>query len=258
MFPLGFRSFCILFFGLFLVQCATTNPDNEKAAYGHFKLGVSFLSQGKKAQALEQLLKAKELDGKNPMVHNHLGLAYYFLNEYEHSIISLKNALSLKANYSEAHNNLGRVYIAIKDFEEARKHLNIAASDLTYQNKDKVWLNLGLSYFFQNQYKKSENFFLKSISMNRNNCLAYNYYGRAQVEQEHFKAAAKALDQAIYHCRKRGFDEPHYYSAIAFFRLGYKAKAISRLEEGRKKFPDGPNRKKIDEMMNLMKLTDTK
>jgi len=257
---LGLRN--VLLITIFILSSSacvsTSSPNNEKAAYSHFRLGVSLLTQNKKEKALEQLLIARDLDTKNEQVFNHLGLTYFFMKEYEHSIIALKNALDLKPNYSEAHNNLGRVYIEIKDFAKARIHLNRAASDLTYGHRDKVWLNFGLSYFFNDQYKKSENYFLKSISMNRKNCLAYNFYGRAQVEQENFKKAAKTLDQAIYHCRKKGFDEPHYYSAIAFFRMGYKAKAIARLQEGRKKFPRGPNRKKIDEMINLMKLTDTK
>ncbi len=246
---------CIL---LMVLMSCSTNQDNPKVAYSHFQLGVSLLAKGQKAKALEQLLTAKELDPDNALIHNHLGLCYYFLKEYEHAILALKNAIELNSGYSEAHNNLGRVYIEIKDFERARKHLAQAAADLTYSNKDKVWLNFGLTYFFQNEYEKSENYFLKAISMNRENCLAYNYYGRSQVEQERFQKASKALDQAIYHCRLKGFDEPHYYSGISFFRLGYKSKAIARLEEGRKKFPNGPNREKIDEMINLMKLTDTK
>ncbi len=247
-----------IFWGLLIAACASKNPENEKAAYNHFKLGVNFIAQNKRAQGLDQLLIAKKLDPKNPLILNHLGLAYFFMGEHEHAIIELKNAISEKEDYSEAHNNLGRAYIEVKNFAAAQAHLDKAAADLTYSHKDKVWLNYGLSYFFQNDFKKSENYFLKAISMNRKNCLAYSYYGRAQVEQENFKKAAKTLDQAIYHCRKKGFDEPYYYSAIAMFRLGYKSNAISRLEEGRKKFPKGENRKKIDEMLNLMKLTETR
>ena len=119
-------------------------------------------------------------------------------------------------------------------------------------------MNIGLSYFYEGQYEKSQNYFLKSISANRDNCLAYNYYGRSLIELEDFKKAAKTLDQAIYHCQRTGLDEPHYYSAISLFRLGAKAKAIARLQEGQKLFPNGPNKHKIAEMINLMKLTETK
>ncbi len=243
---------------VFLGACQSSDKGNHKVAYSHFRLGVNLLAQGKKPEALEQFLIAKELDPDSALISNHLGLAYYFLQEYEHAVVALKEAIDLKPKYSEAHNNLGRVYIDMSDYSAARKHLSVAANDLTYGAKDKVWLNLGLSYFFENRYDKSESYFLKSISLNRNNCLGYNYYGRVQIEKEQYQQAAKALDQAIYHCKRKGFDEPHYYSAIAFFRLGFKEKAIARLEEGLKKFPKGPNREKIEEMIKLMKITETK
>ena len=244
-------------FFIFLSGCAT-DPQNKHLAYQHFKMGVGDVLKGNHAKGLAELLKARELDSENPLILNHLGMAYYLMGEYEHAVVELENAIEENPKYSEAHNNIGRVYIDIKDFQKARVHLFKAAGDLTYQKKDKVWLNIGLSYFFENRFKKSQQYFLKSISKNRNNCLAHNYYGRTQVELEKFDRASKSLDQAIFHCRQSGFDEPHYYAAISLFRLGKKSKAIARLQEGRKLFPNGPNRKKMDEMIRLMKLTETK
>ena len=172
--------------------------------------------------------------------------------------MNLKEALKQKPNYSEAHNNIGRVYVQIKDFDSAIEHLQKAASDLTYASKDKVWVNYGLAYFSQDKFKKSEAYFLKAMGMNRKNCLAYNYYGRALVEQEQFEKAAKTMDQAIYHCKHKGLDEPHYYGAVSLLRLGYKAKALARLEEAQKKFPNGPNRNNIDKMIDMMRLTPSR
>lgn len=250
-------SFCISMFCLLLAACATTE-ENKQLAYNHFKIGVTFQAKDQKEQALQQLLLARDLDPDNEMIQNHLGLAYYFLKEYELAVVSFKNALAIKPNFSEAQNNLGRTYVDLNDFQNARLHLTMAANDLTYPHKDKVWVNFGLSYFNQNDFKNSQTYFLKAISANRNNCLAYNYYGRAQIELEKFDKAVKAMDQAIYHCQLKGFDEPYYYGAISYFRLGYKAKAIARLQEGRKLFPDGPNKEKINEMFNLMRITETK
>lgn len=245
----------LVFLTSFISSCSTTS-ENKPAAYSHFKIGVSFVAKGQYAKGLDHLLKAKQFDPRNPLYLNHLGLTYYFMEEHALAIQAMKNAIEEKPSYSEAHNNLGRTYIEIKDFESARKHLLIAAADLTYPHQDKVWLNMGLSYFMQNKFKKSQNYFLKSISANRSNCLAYNYYGRTEIELENFRKAAKILDQAIYHCRKKGTDEPHYYSAIALFRTGYKSRAMARLKEGRKLFPSGPNRTKMDEMLKLMSITE--
>ena len=240
-----------------LANCATSEEDKE-LAYNHYRIGVSLLAKNQNEKALEQLLLASKLDPSNPLILNHLGLAYYFQREYELAIITLQNAISKQANYSEAHNNIGRIYVDIKDFSQARKHLMMAAGDLTYPHKDKVWLNIGLSYFYENSFENSKKYFLKSISVNRKNCLAYNYYGRSLIELEQFKPATEAFDKAIFHCRQRGLDEPHYYSDISLFRIGDKASAIARLQEGRKLYPKGPNKKKIEEMINLMRITETK
>lgn len=241
---------------LLLGACASTD-ENKQIAYNHFKIGVTFQSQDQKEKALQQLLLARDLDPGNELILNHLGLAYYFLKEYERAVVTFNSALDVKPNYTEAMNNLGRTYIDMNDFVSAQQILNKASNDLTYPSKDKIWLNLGLSYFNQNNFKQSQNYFLKAIAANRENCLAYNYYGRSQIELEKYDKAVKAMDQAIYHCRVKGFDEPHYYGAISLFRLGYKSKAIARLQEGRKLYPDGPNKQKMEEMINLMKITET-
>jgi type IV pilus assembly protein PilF len=246
----------LLIIPLVCLVCCTTSGRKRELAYGHFKIGVTMLNQQKLEPALEQLQKAHELDPKDPMILNHLGLAYFFLKEYNLAILNLNKAVSLKPDFTEAHNNLGRAYIEVKNFNQARKHLSTAAQDLTYISKDKVWLNLGLSYFHENQYEKSLNYFVKSISYNRDNCLAYNYYGRSLLETEDYKKAVTALDQAIYHCRKRGLDEPHYYGAISLYRLGYKSKALARLKEGRKLFPEGENKTRIDDMIKILRVTD--
>jgi len=150
------------------------------------------------------------------------------MGELDESIYHLKKSISAKSNYSEARNNLGRVYIDAKNFEAARQQLKLALSDLTYPNRDKILVNLGLSYFLQDNQAMAEPFFLKAIAANRKNCLGYNYLGRSLIEIEQFKRAQKTLNQAILHCRESNFDEAHYFSAIALFRDGRKNHAISK------------------------------
>lgn len=247
---LALLSFC------FLCQCQP-HRENAKTAQHHYRLGATLLQKKDLESGLKHLLIAKKLDPNDPNIRNQLGVAYYLMGEYEHSILSFKDALSIKDSFSEAHNNVGRVYIDVKSFERARKHLQTASEDLTYPHKDKVWLNYGLSYFFEFKYEKSLNYFLKSIATNRRNCLSHSYYGRALVELERFDDAARSLDKAIYHCQGRKFDEPHYYGAIALFRLGQKKMAMARLQEAIKLYPKGAYRKKIQEMLDLMRITDS-
>jgi hypothetical protein len=48
-------------------------------------------------------------------------------------------------------------------------------------------------------------------------------------------------------CEKNQFDEPEYYSAISYYRLGEKSKAKSRFEALKAK--DGPFHDKAAEML---------
>ena len=76
----GLTSFFILpFLAFFLTFCTTPKESQEKVAYSHFQIGVKLLSQGKRAQALEQLLLARDMDPLNPLILNHLGLVYFFM-----------------------------------------------------------------------------------------------------------------------------------------------------------------------------------
>ncbi len=211
------------------------------------------MAKGQKYKSLQQLLTAHKLDPSNTLILNHLGMTYYFLKEYEHAIVTLKEAIRKNPNYSEAHNNLGRVYIEIKDFQSARKHLAKASSDLTYSHKDKVWLNLGLSYFFDGKFKKSELYFQKALENNDKNCLVHNYYGRSQMDLGKFKKAVHAFNEAIKTCGEKHSYEPHYYGAISLFHLGYQSKALSFLSNSRKHF-SGLNLQKIDRVIKQMKI----
>ena len=242
----------IILFSLF-ASCVGKNKNKKDMAHHHFRIGVSLLAKDQKSKSLQQLLTAHKLDPSNTLILNHLGMAYYFLKEYEHAIVTLKEAIRKDPNHSEAHNNIGRVYIEIKDFQLARKHLSKASSDLTYSHKDKVWLNLGLSYFFEGKFKKSKTYFLKSLGNNDKNCLAQNYYGRSQMELEKFKQAIQAFNKAIQTCGKKHSYEPHYYGAISLFHLGHQLKALSFLSQSRQYF-SGLNLQKIDRAIKEMKV----
>ena len=241
-----------------LVSCTSNHKDKERTAHNRFRIGVSLLAKNQKSKALEQLLLAHKTNPSDTLILNHLGMAYYFLKEYEHSIVTLKQALQLKPDYSEVHNNLGRVYIEIQDFQKAREHLLKASLDLTYPHKDKVWLNLGLSYFFEQRYQKSEEYFKKALQANNQNCLVHNYYGRSQMELGKFRKAASTFNKAIHSCQKnKAFGEPYYYGALCIFRLGNASKAIAYLSAGRK-HSSKPMQGKMDKILDQMRISRKK
>jgi tetratricopeptide (TPR) repeat protein len=103
------------------------------------------------------------------------------------------------------------------------------------------------------KFDKARIYFEKSLAIQRTNCLAHSFLGRALYEEKKFDKAALELDRAIGFCQKDGFDEPHYYSGLSYFDLGAKDKAIARLEALIKLFPGGKYADKARSMLEVMK-----
>lgn len=216
-------------------------------------MGSSQFESGNFPAALSDLLKAEELDSTNPAVQNNLGLVYFMRQRYDLSEQHLRRALSLNKKYSEARNNLGRVLIEESKFTEAEKELQIVLDDLTYPAIDKAYVNMGLAQFNQKNYKDAKESFLHAMNVARDNCIANAYYGRTFFEMKQYDKAAPALDTAIGFCQKALYDEPHYYSALTYYRLGDKEKSMARFSEIVKLYPDGKYREKSKAMLDMLR-----
>ena len=96
MLRLSLRYISLLFF---IVGCGSSR-ENTRTADSHLQLGSSMIQKGQYEQGLKQLLVGRKLDSSNPKIHNQLGVTYYLMKEYEHSILSFKDALSSKERYS--------------------------------------------------------------------------------------------------------------------------------------------------------------
>lgn len=203
--------------------------------------------------ALSSLLQAEKLDSQNPLIHNNLGLTYFMRQRLDLAESHLRKALSLKKDYSDARNNLARVLIEQKKDQEAEKEIQIVLADLTYPGIDRAYVNLGLSHFNRKQWAQAQQAFEKAVVANRENCLAHTYLGRSEFERSDYTRAAKTLDRAVTFCQKQFFDEPHYYSALAWYRLGDLNQSIARFEQVAKIYPDGQYKEKARAMLELIR-----
>ncbi|HEY8271737.1 MAG TPA: tetratricopeptide repeat protein [Pseudobdellovibrionaceae bacterium] len=244
----------ILIFSIFIfAACASEKfKDSEKAEL-FLRMGSSQFENGNYPAALNDLLKAEELDPKNPAVQNNLGLVYFMRQRYDLSEKHIRRALSLNNKYTEARNNLSRVLIEEGKFSEAEKELRLVIDDLTYPSVDKAYINLGLAQFNQKNYTQAKESFLHAINFSRNNCVANAYYGRSFFELKDYSSASGALDTAIGFCQRSLYDEPHYYSALTYYRLGNKEKAMARFTEIVNLYPEGKYREKSRAMLEMLR-----
>ncbi len=219
--------------------CGTSQKKEQEIAQLHLRVGTAYLVQGKLPQALRELLIAEENDPQDPFIQNNLGITYFTYKKNKKALFHLKKAIALKDDYSDARNNLGRVYIEEGFFDQAIGELQRVISDLTYLSPNKAMVNLGLAYMRKGSLKEAEQSFLKALQVDRGSCLAHNYYGQTLLRQKRFDEASQSLDQAVSLCQELKFDEPHYYSGVAYLRLGEAEKARSRLKEVVELYPQG-------------------
>lgn len=238
---------------LAIASCTSARKQNEQRGLLHLQIGTSHLAQGNYPAALRELLQAEKLNPNNPMIHNNLGLAYFVREKYDTAERHLRRALELDSSYTDARNNLGRLLIELHLYDQAIVELKKAAEDLVYQSPDKVLYNLGYAYFKKGQFNEAKERLLKALEMNRTNCLTLSLYGRSLLELRKYSLAAESLDQAIQRCRELKTDEPHYYSGLAYIKLGQREKAVARFEEQLQQYPDGDHMGKAKQALQMLK-----
>lgn len=243
----------LLVMGLMVTACASKSVNERQRAIYHLQIGSGYLTNGNYPAALAEFIRAHELDPDNPLIHNQLGLGYFLRGRAELAEKHFKEALGLDPKFTEARNNLGRTYIELKRYREAISELKVAAKDLIYSEPEKTYANLGLAYFHLKDYANAEKSFLQSLKLRRKNCLALNYYGRSLYEQSAFDKAAESLDQAIEACKNLRLEDPYYFAALSYMKVGDREQAVARLEEGLSSFPDGTHAAKARSMLELLK-----
>lgn len=248
-----FRRSIVLLGLLALTSCASLGSDDHEKAELYMRMGVAQFEQGNYPFALRDLLKAQELDNTNAVIQNNLGLTYFMRERYDLAEKSLRRALSIDSKYTDARNNLARVLIEIGKYKEAEAESKIVLNDLTYAGLEKAYINYGLAQFNQGHFSAAKVNFSNAIEAQRDSCVAHTYFGRSVFELKDYVTAAEALDRAVGFCQKSMYDEPHYYSAVAYYRLGNREKSMARFQEVSKLYPNGKFHDKAVAMLDLIR-----
>lgn len=235
-----------------LAGCTSTQRNREEADL-RLRIGTSFIQKRDFPAAIRELQKAEKLDPKNETVQNNLGLAFFMRERFPQAEEKFRRAVELRSTYSEAKNNLSRVLIEMGRYTEAIKLLDQVTEDLTFYDPEKAWNNLALAYFRKGDFKSAKNKLAEALKINRDSCYAQTLYGRSELELKNFAGAAESLDRAIVACKNSGFEEPHYFSALTYYKLGNSGKATARMEEVIQLYPNTDYAKKAKEFLQLMR-----
>ena len=183
---------CYYFLGEYYDENRSLDKENENKAienylkaieidtsllYAYANLSHIYYEQQKYEEALELLLKLKDLDKDHlTNVEFNLGVIYACLNDYDNAMKYYKKELELDNPYAKVYFNMGTLNKDFKMYDKAKYYFLKAIE----QNKDDVdsWYNLGCVYALENDCD------------NALSCLQYVKYHK----YEYFKESIKDPD----------------------------------------------------------------
>jgi tetratricopeptide (TPR) repeat protein len=143
---------------------------------------------------------------------NNAGIAYFYLGEYDSSVVNNERALSIfseindTARYADVLISIGNVYLARTNFSEAQKYYSNALEKFVAVNSkrgiSKSLINLSNSYLDQGNYKKSLDLFFKALVVAseigdlNNQALCYNGIGNVYYYLNDYNNAKENYQKA--------------------------------------------------------------
>lgn len=236
------------------VGCSLFGPKDRgpQRALLHLEVGKSLLANGKLPEALGELNMAEQLDSKNPEVQSSMGLVYQLRDRPKEAETRFLKALKLAPKFTEVRAHLARLYIDTGRYREALIQIRKIEDDLTYPAPEKALVLKGMVYFKQKKYGEAERVLTQAYQVQREGCLSAYFLGRSYYERKRFNEAAQVLDQAVANCKGAKFEEPLFYSAMAYYGKGKHLDARARAEELINDYPKSALANKVKALLKIL------
>ena len=197
---------------------------DPEASERRYLLGADYFNKGMVGPALEELLKAVELNPENPDAHNLLGLVF-LRKGYEAEEMSMraqclrgeelrlqkqemeaqfkkaeeqfKEASRLQATFSDALNNLAVIAIHFGRFDEAVALEERALSNIVYREPYAAQGNLGLAYLSKRDYPRAAKALRQALFEQPKFCVGRYRLAKVYYEQKEWDRAREELEQVV-------------------------------------------------------------
>jgi len=214
-----FLFLCVVFF---LVSCAP-NQNSVKQSKIHYEMGILYFQEGDYVRALQEFVRAKDLNDSDKFIWNALGLAYKERKLIKESKDAFERAISIDKEYSEAYNNLGVLYLEEGKYKEAIRYFEKAVKNIFYTTPELAYNNMGFAYEKLNDFSKAEKNYKEAISINPSFSPAYINLARIYEQQVKYKEAEEILNKFL-----SAFEnhlEVNFAMGSFLYRTGQKDKA---------------------------------
>lgn len=186
--------------GLTACVTVTDNPkpkiDKQKVLESNIKLGMAYLRQDQRDNALRSFAKALEVDKNSAEAHQGMALIHQVNGEYEMAENSFQRALKSRSDFSQAdiEYTYGRFLVEKGRCDQAFPYFENASRDLTYRRRVNALFNLGLCAERAGDEARAEAFYKHALNIN-------NKFAPAALELAH-----KKFDKRDYAEAKRYLD----------------------------------------------------
>ena len=241
-------SLLISIFGLAACQSA---PQHREDALTHMRLGDTLLREGRPAQALGEVIKARELDPDNPAIRNLLGIVYLEKDMTPQALQEFQSALRLDPNFTEVRNNLGIALLRTGRLQEALVEFNKTLEDPLYLTPQFAYYNLGQAYSALRDYEKARKNYYEAIRLVPNYSLAFHALGLSWKETRHYEEAAAAFKKAIEYAPQ--FLQAHYDLGEVLVLLDQKSLARLAYQEVVRQAPESELGRKAERKLRELR-----
>ena len=200
---------------------AATRVDPD-ASQKRYLLGADYFNKGLVEPALEELMKAVELDPNNPDAHNLLGLVWLRKGaeaeelstrnqclkgeslalekqeadaQFKKAEDQLRKAIALKQDFSEARNNLAVVMIHFGRYDEAVQLEEKALANIVYREPYAAQGNLGQAYLEKGDYVRAAKALRQALFEQPKFCVGRYRLAKVYYEQQDWDHAAEELEK---------------------------------------------------------------
>lgn len=162
----------------------------------YFFLANAYDESGSKENAIENYRKVLELEPDDFWANVNLGVIYEEMNKNEEAYKLMKAALELDPEHYKAQFNMGVILKKLGRLEEAKEYYYMSINEECYYPYS--YLNLGVMYIEEKEYKRAISVFTEGISNNPEAAsLHYNRaccYAQLGAPEKALKDIIKALE----------------------------------------------------------------
>ena len=195
-----------LWLGLFaavLTGCVTVTDggrpkvDKKQVLESNIRLGMTYLQQDQRDNALRSFTKALEIDRRSAEAHQGMAMIHQINGEFDMAEKNYKKALRSRADFSRA--DIEFTYgLFLKERErcdEASKYFESASRDIAYRRRVNALYELGLCVDGMGQSDRAMAYYNHALNINRRFAPAALELAHKQFANKDYAEAKRYLDQ---------------------------------------------------------------